>query len=187
MTTIAPDTQTAQATYPGELILDHNEIIKLLPVFKPECVFIRRARIQDRTLHCSFSTFEYPFSVQSIKHLTREHALVFVTQACYLLSALLSRIDNQWPIDTATTLALAVNEQMLFSDIHLHFVCLIPNRDGIDLQLTLADFRIIRERIFAKLEFKFPEGCFGHCQAVIALDSSFELSTRLTKVNAPIK
>ena len=186
-TATLPISNFSQKTDSQQLIIPYNEIVKLLPMFKPDCIYLHHARLHQGVLHCSFGTFEYPYSVKPIKHLTREHALLFVTQACYLLSVLLSKCDPRWPINSDATLALAENEQMLFSDIHLHFSKLIPNRDGIDLQLALCNLRIIRNRMFAKLDFVFPAGCSGYCRAIIALDGSFDVQTHLSEANATIK
>lgn len=157
------------------IFLSHEEIIELLPLFKEECVYMREAYLENGVLHCSFDTFDYPFSKKPTKHLTRTHALLFVTQASYLTSTILQQQNPQWPIDMETAKYLALEEQMTFTNIELNFQYFIKNVDDIELNLSFPKFRIIRNRLFVNVDFDFPKGCRGQCKGIVALDSSLKL------------
>jgi len=157
------------------IVLNHKEIVKLLPLFKEECVYMCEAYLEDGVLRCSFNTFDYPFSKEPTKHLTRTHALLFVTQASYLTATILQQQNSQWPIDMEAARYLALEEQMTFTNIELNFRHFIKNVDGIELNLSFPEFRIIRDRLFVGVEFDFPKGCYGKCQGVVALDGSMNM------------
>ncbi len=156
----------------GGLYLTRERIVDLLPFFKEECVYMREAYFEGEALHCSFNTFDYPFSKKLVMHMTRTHALLFVTQACYLMVTIFGEHNPRWPLDRETAMSLAMQEQMAFTSIGLRFKKYIGNEDGIELSLLKPTFRIFRNRIFTEIEFEFPAGCFGQCKGIIALDGS---------------
>lgn len=158
----------------GVIVLNHKEIVKLLPLFKEECVYMREAYLEGGVLRCSFNTFDYPFSKEPTKHLTRTHALLFVTQASYLTATILQQQNSQWPIDMESARYLALEEQMTFTNIRLNFRHFIRNVDGIELNLSFPEFRTIRDRLFVGVEFDFPKGCYGNCKGIVALDASMK-------------
>ncbi len=157
------------------VVLDHEEIVKLLPLFKKECVYMREAYLENGVLHCSFNTFDYPFSREPTKHFTRTHALLFVTQASYLTTAILQQQNHQWPLDRAEAIFLAIEEQMTFTNIQLNFKHFIKNKNGIELHLSFKKWRKINDKIYLAIEFEFPKGCNGNCQALIAIDRSLKV------------
>ena len=154
------------------VVLNHEEIVKLLPLYKEDCVYMREACLKDGVLHCSFNTFDYPFSKNPTKHFTRTHALLFVTQASYLIGAILSEHNPRWPLDRQTAISLARQEKMTFTDIELRFRKYIRNENGIELRLFNPSFRSLGEKIFAEIEFEFPAGCYGKCKSIIALEGT---------------
>lgn len=159
------------------IYLDHEEIIKLLPLFKEECVYMCEAYLENGVLHCSFDTFDYPFSKKPTKHFTRTHALLFVTQASYLTATILQQQNPRWPLNRAEAISLAIEEQMTFTNIQLNFRHFIKNADGIELNLSFPKFRIIRNRLFVNVDFDFPKGCHGNCKGIVALDASMKIKS----------
>ncbi len=161
-------------SFGNSIFLSHQEIIDLLPLFKEECIYMREAHLKNGILHCSFDTFDYPFSKKPTKHLTRTHALLFVTQASYLIPTILQKQNPKWPIDMETARYLALEEQMTFTNIYLNFRHFIKNANGIELNLSFSDFRIISDRLFVSVDFSFPKGCYGKCKGMVALDGSMQ-------------
>ena len=140
-------------------------------------LYMREAYLEGGVLHCLFNTFDYPFSKKPTKHFTRTHALLFVTQASYLTTAILQQQNPRWPLDRAKAISLAIEEQMTFTNIQLNFRYFFKNADGIELNLSFPKFRIIRNRLFVNVDFNFPKGCYGECQGIVAIDSSMEIES----------
>lgn len=156
------------------IVLNHEEIIKLLPLFKEECVYMREAYFEDGVLQCTFDTFEYPFSKIPMRHLTRTHVLLFVTQASYLMASVMKRYEPNWPLTHTQSVDFALREQMTFTNIQITFRHFIKNTHGIKLNLKFPKFRVIRSRLYVFVEFDFPKGCFGTCKGIVALDGSMK-------------
>lgn len=174
---LAPSTQeysSSSETINKPINLNHEEIVSLLPLFKEECVYMQEACLENSVLHCLFNTFDYPFSKQPIKHFTRTHALIFVTQASYLMATLLCEQNQRWPLDRELAIKFALEEQMTFTNIELNFRHFIKNSDGIELKLSFPKFRIIKNRLFVNVEYNFPKGCDGNCQGIVAIDGSLK-------------
>jgi len=126
-------------------------------------------------LHCSFDTFDYPFSKKPTKHFTRTHALLFITQATYLLVTILSEHDKLWPIGRNEAIDLASCEQMTFTSISLNFKKFIKNENGISLVISMSKYRVIDNKLFGHVEFEFERGCYGSCKGIIAIDGSMKI------------
>ena len=161
---------TSPSTEP--LVLTQDDIRRLLPMYKPEAVFMREAVLRDGKLEAVFDTFDHPFSAEAPRHVTREHAVVFITQAAYVLTSLMATRTGQLPLTLSRFWELALAEQVVFTRMHLDFHRLIRNRHGINLELWCERHRVLWQKIHGRLRFAFPEGCSGYCDAVIALDAS---------------
>ena len=154
------------------LVLDEREIRRLLPMYKEDYVCLKRAEIADGRLTAVFDTFEHPFSRALQKHFTREHALLFVTQASYVLASVMQRLDPAWPLQTEEFQRLAMAEQATFTRVDLRFRRFMRNRDGLTMDMWCTGFRRIGGKLFARFAFDFPEGCYGVCEGLVALDGS---------------
>ena len=155
-------------------VLDEREIRRLLPMYREDAVFMRCAEIADGRLSAVFNTFDHPFSRPLPKHFTREHALAFITQASYVLASVMQRTDPEWPLTTKEFLSLAMAEQATFTRVDLRFRRFIRNRDGIALEMWCSGFHTIAGKLFARFAFDFPEGCYGVCEGLVALDGSLQ-------------
>jgi len=161
---------TRRTTEP--LVLTQEDIRCLLPMYKPDAVFMREAVLRNSRLYATFDTFPHPFTRCEPKHLTREHALAFVTQAAYVFASLMPEHDATWPVDCSRFQKLSLAEQATFTRISLHFRRFIRNRGGMRLEIWCDRLRVYRRRIYGRLRFCFPDGCEGFCDALIALDGS---------------
>lgn len=159
----------------NRLELNQSEINELLPLYKEECIYIREASLHDGVLISTFRTFDYPFFKKTPKHFTRTHALLFVTQASYLMSTILSEQNSEWPLEKEVALLLAEHEQMTFTNMELNFRKFIRNTDGITMELSIPYFKILRKRLYANIEFNFLKGCHGSCKAIVALDGTLKI------------
>jgi hypothetical protein len=154
------------------VFFDQTELARLLPMYRKDAIFARQAMLCGDTLTVVFNTFDHPFSQPLPKHLTREHALVFVTQASYLLASFLQRIDPSWPLTIEEFQQLALAEQATFTRVELKFHKFILNRDGIELNIHLAKCVKRGSRLYGRFVFDFPNGCTGECDAVLVMDGS---------------
>lgn len=169
-----PSACSPETSYgPGrEVILTETEIRRLLPMYREDAVFLKHAILSDGRLSAVFNTFDHPFSRPLPKHFTREHALVFITQASYVLGSLMQIVDPMWPLGTEEFQRLAMAEQATFTRVDLRFRRFVRNRDGITLNIWCTGFRRMGGRLFARFAFDFPDGCYGACEGLVALDDS---------------
>ncbi|MEE9613728.1 MAG: hypothetical protein V3W31_02100 [Thermodesulfobacteriota bacterium] len=162
---------------PGKLqpdVLDKKEFVSFLPIYKPEHIYIAKAEFANTCLTATFKTFEYPYSRIRIKHFTREHAIMFITQAAYVLAGELAKHGRLDGIDVKRYRRLIATEQATFSRVTLNFKKVIRNRDGISLRIWCAKSKKVGAKVLVKMLFEFEEGeCYGACDGLIATDSSF--------------
>ncbi len=158
-----------------KISFSHKEIINLIPVYAPEHIFIEEAHFDNNDLVCRFRSFDYPFSSFKMKHFTREHALVYLTQATYLIIAIQKNIDEQWPLETTESLELARNEQMTFTKIEINFRRFIENKTPMEIRISILSYRKLLNRLILELNFNFPKGCYGNCKCLIALNKELKM------------
>jgi len=158
-----------------QLTFGRQEIIRLVPVYKAETNYINSAYIDEDKLVCDLRSFKYPFAAIEIKHFTREHALLYITQAAYLLVAIYEKIDQDWPLTTEQALDLAINEQMTFTSVNINFRRFIRNQDNLKLQISITKFRNFSKRLALDFDYSFPKGCYGTCKGMVAIDKSLKM------------
>ncbi|HUW11923.1 MAG TPA: hypothetical protein VM537_19510 [Anaerolineae bacterium] len=169
-----PSTGTGAEQRATEINLRRDEIRDLLCMYRDTGVFVEKAALRGDRLFAEFRTFKHPFLRSEPEHLTREHALMFVTQASYLFAALFRQVDPDYPLSRDAFRRLALAERALFTRVQLNFHRVIRNRDGIVLEMWCDRFRLLGRRIFGRLSFLLPDGCDGSCDAVIVLDESMK-------------
>lgn len=152
--------------------LTKAEIRRFLLPFKEDWIFVEEATFHDGKLAVKFRTFNSPF-VQPPKHLTRNHIIMFTTQASYLLGGCLAKYDHSWPIEEDEYYELITNEQGTFTEIRLRFKQFIPNKDGVCLLMWCTGHRLFKGKLFSNICFEFKSACYGNFKAVLAVDRSF--------------
>ena len=157
------------ATLP-RIELSHEEIAQFLTAFTPEWVFVTEAVYERDKLFCKFATFDTPFRKPPV-HLTRNHVIMFATQATYVLAGTMAKYTPDFPLKLEHYLELVQNEQATFTEIRLKFKKFIKNEDGIGLFIWCDRFRKHKGKLVAKLAFEFPLGCVGESVGVLALDT----------------
>ena len=130
------------------------EIRRFLLPFKEDWIFVEDATFHDGKLAVKFRTFNSPF-VQRPQHLTRNHIIMFTTQASYLFGGCLSRYDRSWPVDENEYCDLIANEQATFTEIRLRFKQFIPNKDGVYLSMWSAGHRLYKGKLFVYIRCEF--------------------------------
>jgi len=173
---IGPDaiqTECGTAGYgPNARELDHESLIQLLPMYAPTWVTMKHAVFHEEELVATFRTFRHPFTLEDAKHLTREHVLLYITQAAYVFVSSLCDFRPNWPFDAEQFRRIGLTEQATFSKIEMNFRRLIPNVDGAHLRMHCVRERVMGKRVFMRLAFDFLEGCNGICEGFIAADAS---------------
>jgi len=157
--------------------LDEQEIRLRLPMYRFECMYLRKAALRDEVFESEFATFRHPFTVTDPRHLTREHVLAYVTQASYVFVGLLCDLRQHWGLNNNDFIQLALDEQTTFTRIEMRFRKFVRNRDGITMRMTCNQERFFNRRLFLRLGFEFPDGCDGTCEGIIAVDHSLRVGS----------
>lgn len=153
------------------------EIRRFLLPFKEDWIFVEDATFHDGKLAVKFRTFNSPF-VQPPKHLTRNHIIMFTTQASYLFGGCSSIYDHSWPVDENEYCELIADEQATFTEVRFRFKQFIPNKDGVCLSMWSAGHRLYKGKLFVDIRFEFDSACYGRFKAILAVDRSFLPSIR---------
>ena len=157
------------------LIFNYNDIIKSLSFYKQEHIYLKEAIIKENKINAVFKKFHFPFQIIEPNHLTREQAVLFLTQASYLFVFKFKEINNKWPMSEDFAIRLAINEQMAFSNIDIYFKKFIPNKENVNLEVIFKSFRIIKSKLYIDMNFFFGKECFGSMKGICALDESFSI------------
>jgi len=152
--------------------LNPDQIKMFLCPFKEDWIFVHKARFCDGFLNIEFNTFNHPFK-HPTKHLTRNHIIMFTTQASHLLGGCLAMYDDSWPVNEKQYVQLLKDEQATFTDINLHFRQFIPNKDRINMVIWTERQKMYRRKLFLDLHFAFDSACYGNFKAILATDGSF--------------
>jgi len=78
--------------------LTKAEIRRFLLPFREDWIFAKEVMFRGGKLTVRFRTFNSPF-VQPPQHLTRNHIIMFTTQAGFLFGGCSSIYDHSWPVD----------------------------------------------------------------------------------------
>lgn len=161
----------------SDVYLTKAEIRRFLLPFREDWIFAEEAMFRGGKLTVRFRTFNSPF-VQPPQHLTRNHIIMFTTQASYLFGGCSSRYDHSWPIDENEYCELIAGEQATFTEVRLRFKQFIPNKDGVCLSMWSAGHRLYKGKLFVDIRFEFDSACYGRFKAILAVDRSFLPSIR---------
>lgn len=155
--------------------LEKDDIEDILSFYEDEHIYVKKATIIGNKLDATFKFFKFPFQKIAPEHLTREQAVLFLTQATYILALKYKEIDSNWPLSESFGKRLAVTEQMAFSQIDINFKRFIRNKEDVSLQLTFKSYRIIKNKLYVCISFSFNNNCFGEMKGICALDESFTI------------
>ena len=161
----------------SSVYLTKAEIRRFLLPFREDWIFAEEVMFRGGKLTVRFRTFNSPF-VQPPQHLTRNHIIMFTTQASYLLGGCLAKYDHNWPLDENEYYDLIASEQATFTKIQLRFKQFIPNKDGVCLSMWSAGHRLYKGKLFVDIRFEFDSACYGRFKAILAVDRSFLPSIR---------
>ncbi len=155
--------------------LETSDIEDILSFYENKHIYVKKATITGNKLNATFKFFKFPFQKIAPEHLTREQAVLFITQATYILALKYKELDSNWPLSKSFGKRLAVTEQMAFSKIDINFKKFIRNTEDVSLQLTFESYKILNHKLYVNISFSFNNNCFGEIKGICALDESFTI------------
>jgi len=176
----ANENEATRALTPPETLavsLTRAEIRRFLLPFKEEWIFAEEATFHGGKLISTFRTFNDPF-VQPPQHLTRNHIIMFTTQASYLFGGCCAKCDHAWPVGEDEYCDLIASEQATFTEVRLRFREFMPNRDRVCLTMWSNAQRVYKGKLVIDIRFAFDSACSGRFKAILAVDRSFLPGTR---------
>jgi hypothetical protein len=119
--------------------------------------FISEAWYSNKVLQAWGRGFPHPFHEPSITHLTREHALTYVSQASYILvSAAIERGD--FPHLTSTRYSRACrNEEGLMGSVSVRFRRHAAVPDQVRIRAEILRIRKLRNAVFVDCEYEIAD------------------------------
>ena len=160
--------------------INQCEVLKILCAYKADCVFIDEAWFHGNRLVASFRPFAHPFTLAGSRHLTREHVLLYLTQASYLFVAKLCERRPYWPFEPSSFSEMALAEQAVITGIDMRFRKLAYLEEHRTIELHLERERAMAGRVFLRFSFGIGEACYGECEGLVVGDGSLKLGYSLS-------
>ena len=136
-----------------------GDICRALHAYPARHQFIREAHYADHVLTATADRFVHPFHEPWVEHLTREHAVLYATQASYLL--IQAAIDaGQFPHLTAEHYHYVCrSEEGLMSKISVRFYRTAPVPACVHIVAQINKVRQFRGAIFVNCEYRISDIC----------------------------
>jgi hypothetical protein len=148
-------TQTSQS----ESRVSSRDIQRALHAYPTTHRFIREAMYANHVLTASADSFVHPFHEPWMKHLTREHSVVYATQASYLL--IQAAIDaGEFPYLTASHYRYVCrSEEGLMSKISVRFHRTAPMPSCVQIVAKIENIRKLRDAVYVNCLYRISDIC----------------------------
>ena len=110
-----------------------EELSKYLVIYKKDTILIKEANynLANSQLNLIFKKFDFGLTEIEISHFTREHVVLFVTQAAYVLGGMLAKYGELNPLTKQKYIALLLKDKPRFVKFQIEFRKQIENRENI--------------------------------------------------------
>ena len=152
--------------------LDRAEILSLLPIYRPEHVYIDSAEFDGEALTVLLRRFDYPYTGPALDYLPGTYAVLFVCQAAYLLGASVVRWTGLTDMSMDEYLDLMMAEQMVFSGFTFDFQEFVANDGRAQLEIAVGHLKEVRRKLLVRMGFRVGEAMQGTCSILVARDRS---------------
>ena len=119
--------------------------------------YLFEARYADNTLIAYATPFEHPFHEAWVKHFTREHAVLYATQASYLLVACAIDAGDLAGLSQDEFRTACRAEEALITSMSIRFHQRAPIPERITIRAEIDSIRQIRDSIHLHCCYDIPD------------------------------
>lgn len=140
-----------------------------LILYGQENRYVKSVVRTSRGYSFSCSDFDHPFHVPEPAHLTREHVIVYVTQAICVATGLHSNSEPNFPFTAEHFIRALTSERASIRSFEFKYQKYVPRSPIIELDLEFERIAEISDFVLFDFRFRFPAGVFGCSSAVVSL------------------
>lgn len=151
-----------------------TDIKRLLPIYKPNHVFIYEAYFDGKILTAKFRNFRYPYTSTFLNYLPGTYAVLFVSQAAYILGAAITQYTYTTNISFQEYIKLMLSEQIVFTAFNFRFNRFILNRKGLWIKIYCQKIKNLKKKLLIKMAFNICNRCNGTCLIFISQEHNIK-------------
>lgn len=146
-----------------------QEIEKALVLYSPASRYVTSASMnRDGELRCTLRHFRHPFQRREPAHMTREHAVLYGTQAVCVYAAAAIAMGRAQSLDWPTFEGALINETALIRSMQVEFTSVVKAATNYQLSMRCVRHLRIRGTHAAVLTFAIDNNCIGRVTAAAA-------------------
>lgn len=137
--------------------LPKDEIDRALLAYGPQSRFLEQAWYTPRTLLTFARPFDHPFHEPWVKHFTREHSVVYATQASYLLIAAAIERGDFTDLTWEAFMHYCRSEEALISSLDIRFLRRDPVPERVEIAASIVDIRRRNGAVFVRCQYRISD------------------------------
>ena len=147
-----------------------REIDQYLCIYGKNQRFAETAYLfSDNSILVEFRRFVHPFQFPQPKHLTREHAVVYASQAACIFFGIMAETRPEWPFSQSELILGLLEERALIHKICIKFSKMMELNEPTSVKMSLKNYRENDKKVwfFSTLDFKIGHTCYGEMGCVL--------------------
>lgn len=152
---LAPEIPTIELV--AREALSRDEIDQALLAYPPTSRFLEQAWYAPRALLAVARPFDHPYHEPWVQHFTREHSVVYATQASYLLVAAAIERGDFTDLTRDGFLRCCRSEEALISSLDIRFLQRAPVPERVEILASIVEVRRRNGAVFVRCQYRIGD------------------------------